>query len=73
MTGPNDKSTPTKPSQGTKPGLRLIKAEPHASDEAGRGAPTADVKAVRPKSNLGQFMTAFADAIDRDIKIILDL
>ena len=46
-----------------------MKDEPVAPPAA--DAPT-DAPA-RPKSRLGQFLTAYADAIDRDVKLLLDL
>ena len=51
----------------SRPCLRLVK-----EDEAAPTAPSA-VAAAGPKSRIAQFLTAYADAIDRDIQAILDL
>lgn len=63
-----DKLDPKAPDQAsvkpTRGGLRLIKPSAEISGES---------TPVKPKSNLVSFMTAYADAIDRDIQALLDL
>ena len=61
----------------TRSGLRLIVTPPKAIDhanstEANESSQSANKPAL-PKSNLGKFMTAYADAIDQDVKTILGL
>lgn len=57
------------PAQKPKPGLRLIQGGPEAP---AADAPQPEQK-PRRKSALVQFMTAYADSIDRDVKLLLDL
>ncbi len=44
-----------------------VAPEPPAPSVSGQPAAPA------PRSNLGRFLTAYADAIDRDIKVLLEL
>lgn len=62
-----------------KPALRIIPGgqapapkAPAAPQAAVPETPQAEAK-PRPKSNLGKFFTAYADSIDRDVKLLLDL
>lgn len=61
----------------TRSGLRLIVTPPkvlevNASADANASADSS-AKPAAPKSNLGKFMSSYADAIDRDVKMILGL
>ncbi len=51
--------TSTKPNDGKVPILKLVKPEPKDNKEP-------------PKSNLGKFLTAWADAIDADVAKIMN-
>lgn len=64
------------PLQANKNGLRLIKggaAKPLEPTQDPMAAASAAEEQKRPKSNLGRLMSAYADAIDRDIALLLDL
>lgn len=55
----------------TKGGLRLVRGEE-------KPAPSVEVSSEcdasqRPRSRIAHFMTAWADAIDRDVAVILDV
>lgn len=53
-----------------RPVLRIVRNEPAVQNTV---AVDAEVAKTKPKSRTAQFMTAYADAIDRDIKLLLDL
>ena len=58
-----------------RPGLRLVhSAEPDTPD-AQKCARAASSEAARPTAGrtLVAFMTAYADAIDRDVRLLLEL
>lgn len=50
-----------------RPILRLVKAQPPETP-----TPPTPEKKPRPGSALVAFMTAYADAIDRDVKLLLE-
>lgn len=57
-----------------RPALRIVRQAPPALAEANAAAVDDEVlKTAKPKSRTAQFLTAYADAIDRDIKLLLDL
>lgn len=53
----------------TKPVLRLVPTPPEPAPAVAPPQPASP----RPKSALGQLLSAYADAIDRDIKLVLEL
>ncbi len=58
-----------------KPALRIIPGGPTVvvPPAESPGPVAGDAAKPRPKSNLGKLMSAYADAIDRDVKLLLDL
>lgn len=58
-----------------KPALRIIPGGPASvvTPEAPKAPVPGDGAKPRPKSNLGRLLSAYADAIDSDVKLLLDL
>ena len=62
------------PTTPARPVLRIVRSEPE--QPAAQNAAAVDDearKAAKSQSRTAQFLTAYADAIDRDIKLLLDL
>jgi hypothetical protein len=53
--------------------LRLVPSAAPEPAEQNLAAVDAEAARLRPKSKTAQFLAAYADAIDRDIKLLLDL
>ncbi len=68
MQDDNNNAAPPKP----RTALRIVRADLAAQNAAAVDAEIA-ANPAKPKSRAAQFMTAYADAIDRDIKLLLDL
>jgi len=75
MSNGNDKLSGLTAPIVARPRLVVLKSEPtlEAAPCAGAANAAATEGIPRPKSNLARFMTSYADAIDRDIKLLLDL
>lgn len=67
----NDKLSGLSTQIVARPRLVVLKSEP--TPDASAAAAAAEDALAHPKSNLARFMTSYADAIDRDIKLLLDL
>lgn len=66
-----DNNSQNPPSPKPRVALKLIQGGPEVQAPASE-APAPEAK-PRRKSALVQFMTAYADSIDRDVKLLLDL
>jgi len=60
------------PNSGARPGLRLVRDPEVAPPAPVADAPATEVKAVR-RSPFLDFMNAYADAVDQQVKVLLDL
>jgi len=75
---PKIPKTVISPMAGTRPGLRLVRNPESAPAAAAvpldgvKEAPTATVKASR-RSPFLDFMNSYADAVDKQVKVLLDL
>ena len=61
-----------RPASGVRPGLRLVRDPEVAPSVPVAAAPATEVKAVR-RSPFLDFMNAYADAVDQQVKVLLDL
>ena len=60
------------PASGARPGLRLVRDPEVAPAVEVVATPSTEVKAVR-RSPFLDFMNAYADAVDQQVKVLLDL
>ncbi len=61
-----------RPTSGARPGLRLVRDPEVAPPVEVATAPSTEVKAVR-RSPFLDFMNAYADAVDQQVKVLLEL